>query len=164
MFNIYGGAELFKQWTSGQKLIMEKLPVGADVHFYNDPNEDDPLITEAYEFQDEDGNKIIVCDVPNILLTKTLKIKVFVPNPCYGAYGLVRSITGPYEKYFEVEAAEKPEDYVYEETPLKGCGCEHTGGSISDEQIRAAVDQYMEDNAIASPPDGGYAIYAEFID
>ena len=164
MFEIYGGATSFKQWSKDQKLIMEKLSVGADVHFFNDPVEDDPLITETYELQDESGNKFMVCDVPNILLTTTSKIKVYVPNPVTGSYGTVYKITGPCEKYFEVEAAEKPDGYVYEETPTKGCGCEHTEGSISDEQIRVVVNQYMKDNAIASPPDGGYAIYAEFID
>lgn len=164
MFEIYGGATSFTQWSTDQKLIMEKLSAGADVHFFNDPVEDDPIITETYEYIDESGNKFMVCDVPNILLTKTAKIKVYVPNPVTGAFGTVYKITGPCEKCFEVEAAEKPPEYVYEETPTKGCGCESSGGEVSDEQIQAAVDKYMEDNAIATVPDGGYTIYAEFID
>lgn len=37
MFKIYGGATKFKQWTQDNKLIMDELPIGADVMFYNDP-------------------------------------------------------------------------------------------------------------------------------
>lgn len=116
MFKIYGGANKFKQWTKDNKLIMDELPIGADVMFYNDPNEDDPLITEVYEIHDEEGNAIRVCDVPNIFLTETKKIKVRIPKRVRGLYGTMHSIAGQNEKYFEVDPAEKPSDYVYEKT------------------------------------------------
>lgn len=116
MFKIYGGATKFTQWTKDQKLIMSELPIGADVLFYNDPNEDEPTITEVYEIHDEEGNAIRVCDVPNILLTETKRIKVRIPKRVRGLYGTMHSIAGQNEKYFEVEPAEKPADYVYEKT------------------------------------------------
>lgn len=116
MFKIYGGANKFKQWTQDNKLIMDELPIGADVMFYNDPNEDDPLITEVYEIRDEEDNVFRVCDVPNILLTKTENIKVRIPKVAKGLYGNLYKVAGRNEMIFEVESAEKPSDYVYEKT------------------------------------------------
>lgn len=116
MFKIYGGANKFKQWTQDNKLIMDELPIGADVMFYNDPNEDDPLITEVYEIRDEEDNVFRVCDVPNILLTETKKIKVRIPKVAKGLYGNLYKVAGRNEMIFEVEPAEKPSDYVYEKT------------------------------------------------
>ena len=116
MFKIYGGTTKFKQWTQDNKLIMDELPIGADVMFYNDPNEDDPLITEVYEIRDEEDNVFRVCDVPNILLTETEKIKVRIPKVVKGLYGNLYKAAGRNEMIFEVEPAEKPSDYVYEKT------------------------------------------------
>lgn len=118
MFKMYGGATKFKQWTQDNKLIMDELPIGADVMFYNDPNEDDPLITEVYEIRDEEDNVFRVCDVPNILLTKTEKIKVRIPKVVKGLYGNLYKAAGRNEMIFEVEPAEKPSDYVYEKTKI----------------------------------------------
>ena len=116
MFKIYGGATKFKQWTKDNKLIMDELPIGADVMFYNGPNEDDPLITEVYEICNEEDNVFRVCDVPNILLTETEKIKVRIPKVVKGLYGNLYKAAGRNEMIFEVEPAEKPSDYVYEKT------------------------------------------------
>lgn len=118
MFKIYGGANKFKQWTQDNKLIMDELPIGADVMFYNDPNEDDPLITEVYEIRDEEDNVFRVCDVPNILLTETKKIKVRIPKVAKGLYGNLYKVAGRNEMIFEVESSEKPDDYVYEKTKM----------------------------------------------
>lgn len=158
MFNIYGGHTKFTQWVQGYKLLMNELPIGADVQFFQDPNEDDPIITEVYEFVAEDGSRTKVCDVPNILTTDTRRIKVYVDATVYGAFGAAFRVIGNRERYFEVEAAEKPADYVYEETETKGCGCD--GADVSDEQIEAAVEKYIEEN----PSILGSNIYAEFID
>ena len=121
MFKIYGGDTKFTQWTKNQKLIMSRLPLGAEVLFYNDPKEDEPLVTEVYEYTDENGISFHVCDVPNIFLTDTKRIKVRIPSKVVGLYGIVHSYVGQREHYFEVEPAEKPADYVYEETPTEGC-------------------------------------------
>ena len=121
MFKIYGGDTKFTQWTKNQKLIMSRLPLGAEVLFYNDPKEDEPLVTEVYEYTDENGISFHVCDVPNIFLTDTKRIKVRIPSKVVGLYGIVHSYVGQLEHYFEVEPAEKPADYVYEETTTEGC-------------------------------------------
>lgn len=147
MFNIYGGYTKFTQWTQNQKLIMNELPVGADVQFFQDPNEDDPLITEVYQIVNESGSTIKVCDVPNVLLTNARKIKVHVDSKVYGAFGVAFNVIGNREKYYEVEAAEKPADYVYEETPTKGCGCEHSSADdvVTEDDIAtdAEVDAIL---------------------
>lgn len=141
MFKIYGGLTAFNQWMSNQKLIVDdEIPVGAEVHFYNDPYEDDPLLTPVYEMQDEVGNTIQVCDVPNILLTTDSRIKVCIPAKVRSLYGKVHSIIGQREKYFEVETTEKPSDYVYEETELEG------SVAPTDAQVEAAVKKYLDEN------------------
>ena len=148
MFKIYGDHTKFNQWMMNQKLIVDdEIPVGADIHFYNNPGEDDPLMTAVYEMNDN-GKKVLVCDVPNILLTTTSKIKVCVPSKVRSLYGKVHSILGQREKYFEVVAAEKPSDYVYEETELE------SGSSliVSDDKIEDAVKKYLDENGT---PSGG---------
>lgn len=153
MFKIYGGLEKFTQWTQGQKLSMKDLPIGAEVLFYNDPGDDEPLITEVYEFE---GAK--VCDVPNIMLQDTRRIKVRIPEKVVGLYGVVHKYAGgPREKYFKVEAAEKPSDYIYEETPVKG------GGEVSEEKIGEAVKEYLDMSGIL-PMGEGVTVWAEIVD
>ena len=142
MFNIYGGHEKFTQWTKDQKLIMDRLPVGAEVLFYNNPNEDDPLATEVYEIQDDNGNKINVCDVPNILLTESKKIKVRIPEKVKSLYGVIHMIPGQREKYFDVESATKPDDYVYEETETENGG----SADVSEEQVVKIVNNYLSED------------------
>lgn len=148
MFAIYGGQAPLIQWTQNHKLLMNELPVGADVQFFQDPKVDEPLITEVYEYVDESGSTNKVCDVPNILLQSTLKIKVCVDAKVYGAFGVPFNVIGNREKYFEVKPAEKPSDYVYEETPTKGCGYTHdcdgpTEGALTEEDI--ATDKEVND-------------------
>ena len=142
MFKIYGGHEKFTQWTKDQKLIMSKLPVGAEVLFYNDPTVDDPLITEVYEMVDETDKVIKVCDVPNIFLTEAKKIKVRIPDLIIGRYGIHHKYAGLHVKYFEVEAAKKPSDYVYEETETE-CS---SNVAVTDEQVESAVKKYLDEN------------------
>lgn len=143
MFKIYGGDTKFKQWTKNQKLIMSRLPIGAEVLFYNDPKEDEPLVTEVYEYTDENGTSFHVCNVPNIFLTETNRIKVTIPARVIGLYGIVHSYVGQREKYFEVEASEKPADYVYEETPTEGCHC---SGSVSEEEVVTIINNYLSED------------------
>ena len=149
MFEIYGGAASFKQWDKNQKLIVEKLRVGSEVNFYNDPYDDDPISTAVYEIQNGDKT-YIVCDVPNILLTEPTKFKACVPEVIPGPFGNNYRISGSRERYFEVEAVEKPNDYVYEETPLEGGSCSCDGSDISDEELQEAMKQYIAENGISN--------------
>lgn len=148
MFEIYGGAESFKQWDKNQKLIVEKLRVGSVVDFYYDPYEDDPISTSVYEIQNGDKT-YIVCDVPNIILTEAQSFKASVPELIPGPFGNNYRISGSRERYFTIEAAEKPDDYVYEETSLdSNCSC--NGSDVSDEGLQEAVERYVTENRIPS--------------
>ena len=142
MFEIYGGKTAFKQWDKNQKLIMGRLPVGAEVHFYNDPFEDDPLMTEIYEMQDETGKMIRVCNVPNIFLKTDSKIKACVPEKVRGQHGNLYSVVGPRERIYEVKTAVKPADYVYEETEISSC-CPGSGADLTD--LTAQVESNTSD-------------------
>lgn len=162
MFKIYGGALKFQQWSKNQKLSMKDLPIGAEILFYNDPGDDEPLITEVYEIQEPNSSICRVCDVPNILLTDTRTVKVRIPEKVVGQYGVVHKyVGGPRERYFTVEPADKPADYVYEETPVKG------GSNVSDEKIEAAVEKYMEENKSdlgIGLPGGTTEVWFEYIE
>lgn len=160
MFEIYGGLEKLTQWSKDQKLVMDRLPVGAEVLFYNDPTVDDPLITEVREIVDTDGNSTRVCDIPNILLTETKRIKVKIPATVFGLYGNAHKYVGQREKYFDVEPASKPDDYLYEETPTEG-----SSGAASDERIDAAIERYFNQNGISGGvPNGNIATDEEVDD
>lgn len=132
MFEIYGGAKTLKQWSKNEKLIVNELPLGSEVHFYNDPNKEDPLLTKVYDMTDESGKTIRVCNIPNILLMEVNKIKAWVPEKIKGLYGKMHTISIAREKYITVEPAEKPADYVYEETELDYC-CPGGGVTSWDE-------------------------------
>ena len=117
MFEIYGGQKTLKQWSKNQKLIVNELPLGAEVQFFNKVDEEHPLQTPVYDIT-VDEVVIRVCDIPNILLQEANTIKVMVPDRIKGLYGKMHTIAIAREKYIPVEPAERPEDYVYEETEL----------------------------------------------
>lgn len=134
MFEIYNGTDKFTQWTKDNKLIMNELPVGAEVLFYNDPNEDEPQVAEVYEMQD--GDKTIhVCDIPNILFTQSSKIKVRVPEKVKGLYGNIHKVVGNREKYFEIVATEKPADYVDDPVDTEG-------DALTEDDVITIIKEY----------------------
>lgn len=104
MFEILNGRGSFWQWDLNQKLVVQDLQNGAEVHFSNG-NSDYALVTLV---KTVDGKK--VCDVPNVVLQKAGYVNVF-------AY-----VIDGEEKYTEYKAAilvlarSKPEDYIYTET------------------------------------------------
>lgn len=165
MFEIYGGTAELTQWTKNQKLIMNRLPIGAEVLFYNDPNEDNPLITKVYEIGDEEGNKVNVCDIPNIFLTQTNRIKVRIPKRVVGTYGIVHSFVGPRERYFNILAAERPPDYIYEETVVQSNS--ELDRRVKDLEIRYRVvkspDEYGNYVKLREIESGTYILDGRFI-
>lgn len=104
MFEILNGRSSFWQWDINQKLVVQDLQNGAEVHFSNG-NSDYALVTLV---KTVDGKK--VCDVPNVVLQKSGYVNVF-------AY-----VIDGEEKYTEYKASililarSKPEDYIYTET------------------------------------------------
>lgn len=150
MFEIYGGYDKFTQWTKGQKLIMNELPVGAEILFYNDITVDEPLVTEVYEMVDsvvDDKEYIIkVCDVPNALLTEAKTIRVTIPTVVMGLYGIRHKYNGLRTKYITVEAAEMPSDYVYEDTDTEGSSFEYI--LLTDRSTKEKYKLYVMDGKL----------------
>lgn len=109
MFKLIDGRAYCYQWDTGQKVTMDGLAPGMQVHFShlsdNDPN---ALVVVAKE---EDG--IVFADVPNILLQTAGIMKI---------YGYITNGSAGYTKTYSplhVAARAKPADYVYTETELK---------------------------------------------
>lgn len=145
MFQIYKGGTTFKQWSKGNKLVMDVLPVGADVLFYNETYSDSPIKSDVYEITNEDDEIIKVCDVPSALLTEVGKIKVCVGSVVTGKYGVNHSMVGPREKYFEVEPADKPSNYVEDPVP--------TGSGVSSWNQLTDKPFYKEVTVTKKPVD-----------
>lgn len=106
MFDIYDGRPFFYQWDSEQRLIMNGLYEGCQIHFVNN-TVTEPLTVLVYK---KDNN--LVCDVPNILLTTSDVIT---------AYVYVEDELGnrtAQRNMFQVQHREKPGDYVYTETEV----------------------------------------------
>lgn len=98
------GRTSFYQWDIDQKLTLDGLAVGDEVHFAN-VTTPEALIVKAYEA--EEG--VVVVDVPNALLATAYTLK---------AYRFIRQEDGSYteEDYaFEVQRRPKPAGYIYTE-------------------------------------------------
>ena len=105
MFKILDGRSHFWQWDLDQKLVVEGLPVGTAVQFYNGFLKDKGYATLVRQ---DPGKR--VCDVPNILLQRDSDIKV---------YAYVEDDKGSrtvFRKTFTVKKREKPAAYSYTET------------------------------------------------
>lgn len=144
------GRPYFWQWDLCQKLIVEDNCACKEVHFCNGSSETSLvcLIEEA------NGERTV--NVPNILLQKEGMIK---------AYLCARTEDGAETKlsqHFQVLPRSKPDDYIYTETEVLNYQSlvaridqiERNG--VSDEQIAAAVENYLEENpaGVNFEPDG----------
>lgn len=101
MFSIYDGRDVFYQWDLNRKLIVYDESI-LEVHFCN-KTDDCSLVCSVY---DEGGLRVV--NVPNILLTTDLKIRV---------YGYSEGFT-KHEACFAVHKRTKPADYIYTETEV----------------------------------------------
>lgn len=104
MFEIMDGRGSFWQWDLNQKLVVQDLPNGAEVHFSN-CNSDYALVTPVKTV----GGKN-VCDVPNVVLQKAGYVNVFA----YVIEGEEKHTE--YKASILILARSKPEDYIYTET------------------------------------------------
>ena len=141
MFTIYNKRKQFWQWDTGQRLIVNAGEC-SEVHFCNGLG-DCSLVCEVYE---EDGLRLV--NVPNILLQVPKALKAFV-YICDGEdHHTERSVV------FPVFPRSKPEDYVYTETEVKSYEAlsaridELEKNGVSEAQIKAAVDKYLEENPV----------------
>ena len=110
MFRIFNNEkQRFDQWSVDQKLICEGLKDGTIVYICNDITTNTPLKVEVHTSNIPDpsnvSNNLLLCDVPNILLTTNNNIYV--------------SLNGfDWFPGFEVDPCVKPANYVYKPTVL----------------------------------------------
>lgn len=141
MFTIYNKRKQFWQWDTGQRLIVNAGEC-SEVHFCNGMG-DCSLVCEVYE---EDGLRLV--NVPNILLWVPKAIKAFVYICDEDDHHT------EVQQIFPVFPRSKPEDYVYTETEVKSYEAlsaridELEKNGVSEAQIKAAVDKYLEDNPV----------------
>ena len=137
MFRIEDGREHFYQWDKDRRLIIEDITI-REVHFCN-RTDDCALRRKVYV---EDGQYIV--DVPNILLQEEFKIRVYAYNENYTKFCEV----------FEVEARNKPDNYIYTEEEIKEWEALNERIDniqkevVPDAVIEAAIDEYLADNPI----------------
>lgn len=96
----------FWQWDTGQYLIAEELPVGAEIHY------DMPEVEVPWKTVVELVDGLHIARVPDELLQHAGSFTVW-------AYVLENDISGNrtvYSRSFNVEEREKPPGYVYTES------------------------------------------------
>lgn len=139
---ILGPRPYLWQWDTGQQLVVDNTDCG-EVHYCNGTGGCALVVTIK---TGPDGSR--VADIPNILLQEAKPLR---------AYLFQRNETGALTRVmysFQVLARSKPDTYVYTETEVLNFSSlverinqiEKKG--VSDEQIAAAVEQYLEENPI----------------
>lgn len=137
---IWGDNTQLWQWDTGRKLIVEDDGTCNEVHFCNTSSES-ALVCPIKE---QDGHRMV--DVPNILLQTASPIKAFLYR--YASDGSETR----FGYHFPVRPRPKPEGYAYTETEvlnyqsLVGRIDQIEKNGVSDEQIAAAVEAYLEEN------------------
>lgn len=101
MFKLEDGREHFYQWDLDRRIIVEDETI-KQVHFSN------AIISESLVVNTYAVDGVLYADVPNILLQTDWDIKVYAHDGCHTCN----------KACYEVEAREKPADYVYTETEV----------------------------------------------
>lgn len=144
MLTIYDGRAYFWQWDTGQRLVVD-AGRACEVHF-RDPDGDEALVVDTYTL---DGKT--VADVPNVLLQDIAPVLAWV-YVCEG------DECTKHEASFFVRPRQKPATYVYTETEVKSYEAltkrldEIEEQGVSDEQIAAAVESYLDNNPVEALP------------
>jgi hypothetical protein len=131
LFKIYDGREQFYQWDVDRKIIVEDAAIN-QVHFCN-RTDSCSLVCETYQ---EDGLTLV--NVPNILLQNDWRINVYAYDNNYTKFS----------KCFNVVKRSKPESYVYTETETLTFNTLLDKMNGIEENIGAAVEDYIEKNPI----------------
>lgn len=109
--------------------------------------------TEALRVVPVEQDGVLVVDIPNILLQSDQNLVVYIVDVAEDKVETLRTCTLPVRK------RAKPSDYVYTESEVLGyktlesriINLEKNG--VSEEQIAAAVEKYLEENPIDSGVD-----------
>ena len=108
MIKIEGGRKTLYQWDLNQRIILDNVFAGAQVHFSDEHNTEDTCpVLLTYE---ENGKTF--ANIPNIFLQKSGIITVYI---------YVKEENEEHTEYFSellVLPRKKPDDYVYTETEV----------------------------------------------
>jgi hypothetical protein len=131
LFKIYDGREQFYQWDVDRKIIVDDAAI-TQVHFCNRTDECS-LVCETYQ-----ENGLTLVNVPNVLLQTDWRINVYAYDTNYTKFS----------KCFNVVKRSKPESYVYTETETLNFNTLLDRMNGIEENIGAAVEDYIEKNPI----------------
>jgi hypothetical protein len=132
------------QWEIGRQLQI--IPISGmevnTIHFSH-PGDSEALVVKPKK---ESG--MIIADIPNVLLQSGRKLAAY---PVYASQNCCETIK---ESVFSISPRPKPSDYVYTVTEVLGVmalekrveALEKNG--VSEEQIKTAVENYLDENPI----------------
>lgn len=104
---IYGDKQYLYQWDINQKVVVERLAVGDEVHYVM-PNEE-VLICSVYE-----SHGLILADIPNIVLQSAGLIKTYEVKRADDGTNI-----NTYRSAIRILERPRPTDYIYTETDTK---------------------------------------------
>lgn len=104
---IYGDKQYLYQWDINQKVVVERLAVGDEVHYVM-PNEE-VLICSVYE-----SHGLMLADIPNIVLQSAGLIKTYEVKRADDGTNI-----NTYRSAIRILERPRPADYIYTETDTK---------------------------------------------
>lgn len=140
-FHVFGDRPVLYQWDLNRRIVVDVAC--QEVHFSN-TLDGEALVVETYT---EDG--VTYANIPNVLLQTAFPVNVY-------AYVCGDERFTRRAEVLEVLPRSKPADYVYTETEVKNYEAlaarldELEKNGVSEAQIKAAVDKYLEENPVDS--------------
>lgn len=139
MFKILDGREMFYQWDTNRKLLIEDRTI-LQVHFCNRTS-NCSIVRCAY-----DVGGLWVVDVPDIVLQESYRLNVYGYNTEYTKYS----------DSFNIVARSKPADYItndiekqtWEQLEERIAAIEENG--VSEEVVVNAVNEYLKENPVSA--------------
>lgn len=138
-FHVFGDRPVLYQWDLNRRIVVDVAC--QEVHFSN-TLDGEALVVETYT---EDG--VTYANIPNVLLQTAFPINVY-------AYVCGSEQFTQRAEVLEVMPRSKPADYVYTETEVKNYEAlearlaELEKNGVSEAQIGAAVNKYLEKNPV----------------
>lgn len=138
-FHVFGDRPILYQWDLNRRIVVDVAC--QEVHFSN-TLDGEALVVDTYT---EDG--VTYANIPNVLLQTAFPVNVYA-YVC-GSEQFTRRA-----EVLEVMPRSKPADYVYTETEVKNYEAlaarldEIEKNGVSADQIKTAVDKYLEDNPV----------------
>lgn len=104
---IYGDKQYLYQWDINQKVVVERLSAGDEVHYVI--SDDEVLVCSVYE-----SNGLMMADIPNIILQSSGLIKTYEVKRADDGTNI-----NTYRSAIRILERPCPTDYIYTETDTK---------------------------------------------